>query len=287
MATPASATTFWTLANKHTDKLDRAVVSALAKEVVTGKMSWLGAKGLEVWIDERIDYGFRWPQVIQENLDRCSVFVVVMTPDSFESEWVQAELTRARRLRKPTFPLLLEGDVWLALEATHCVDVRGGKLSPARFYNGLTGVLSLGQAQRPVVGSQRERLWGELEELQRRYDNLTSRIQAVDTDLGREPDSERRLMLEERRTELAISREKTAGRMADIERQLAQVAEQEPPVQVKEPEPKAEPPKLSVRIEPTPTSKVPSRGQAPDLLIIDNPIHLELVRVPAGEFLAE
>ncbi len=32
------------LANKHTDRLDRAVVSALAKEVVTGKMSWLEAQ---------------------------------------------------------------------------------------------------------------------------------------------------------------------------------------------------------------------------------------------------
>ena len=85
----------------------------------------LEAKGLEVWIDERIDYGARWPKVIQENLDRCTAFVVVMTPNSYESEWVQAQLTRARRLRKPTFPLLLDGDVWLALEATHYVEVRG------------------------------------------------------------------------------------------------------------------------------------------------------------------
>ena len=40
----ASATTFWMLANKHTDRLDRATVSALAKDVVTGKMSWLEAQ---------------------------------------------------------------------------------------------------------------------------------------------------------------------------------------------------------------------------------------------------
>ena len=144
----------------------------------------LEAKGLEVWIDERIDYGSRWPKVIQENLDRCSAFVVVMTPDSFESEWVQAELTRARRLRKPTFPLLLDGDVWLALEATHYVEVREAKLPPSRFYNALADILSTGQAQTASSASQRERLQTELNELQRRYDNLTSRIAAVDTDLG-------------------------------------------------------------------------------------------------------
>ena len=40
--------------------------------------------------------------------------------------------------------------------------------------------------------SRREQLQIELGELQRRYDNLTMRIAAVDTDLGREMDGERR-----------------------------------------------------------------------------------------------
>lgn len=179
------------------------------------------AKGLDVWIDERIDYGARWPQAIQENLDKCAAFAVVMTPDSFESEWVQAELTRARRLRKPTFPLLLEGDVWLALEATLYVDVRGAKLPPASFYTRLREVLAVGEAQVGSSTSRREQLQLELGELQRRYDNLTLRIAAVDTDLGREMDGERRLTLEERRAELAAKRGDSIARMKQIEAQLA------------------------------------------------------------------
>lgn len=246
----------------------------------------LEAKGLEVWIDERIDYGAHWPKVIQENLDRCAAFIVVMTPDSFESEWVQAELTRAQRLRKPTFPLLLDGDIWLALEATQYVDVRGAKLPPSGFFTRLAAVLSAGQAQGPVASSQRERLLTELDELQRRFDNLTSRIRAVDTDLGRVMDSEHRLTLEERRAELAASREKATVRMAEIEALLGQIAEHEvPPVQAQESKSATKPPIPPIRTQALPSTKpAPVTPLAGDLVTIDKPIRLELIRIPAGKF---
>jgi hypothetical protein len=48
----ANATTFWLKANDHTDKLNRAQVSALAKQVIDGKLSWLEAQSrLDDWID--------------------------------------------------------------------------------------------------------------------------------------------------------------------------------------------------------------------------------------------
>ena len=85
----------------------------------------LEKKGISVWIDDRIDYGTQWPRVIQEYLDDCLAFIVIMTPRSFQSDWVQNELSRAKRKRKPIFPLLLEGDEpWLSVEATQYVDVR-------------------------------------------------------------------------------------------------------------------------------------------------------------------
>lgn len=48
----ANATTFWTLANKYTDKLDRATVSTFAKQVVAGKVTWLEAQSQ---LDDLID----------------------------------------------------------------------------------------------------------------------------------------------------------------------------------------------------------------------------------------
>jgi formylglycine-generating enzyme required for sulfatase activity len=98
----------------------------------------LGQKGFSVWIDDRIDYGTQWPRVIQEHLDDCSAFVVIMTPRSYQSNWVQNELNRAMAKGKSIFPLLLEGDdTWLSVQATQYVDVRDSGLPPERFYREL------------------------------------------------------------------------------------------------------------------------------------------------------
>ena len=75
--------------------------------------------GFAVWIDDRLDYGSQWPHELQKYLDSCEAFIVIMSPHSFASEWVQGELQRAKRKRKPVFPLLLEGEeTWLSVEST-------------------------------------------------------------------------------------------------------------------------------------------------------------------------
>lgn len=61
----------------------------------------------------------------------------------------------------------------------------------------------------------------QLAELQRQYDTLTKRIAAVVTDIGRELDSERKLVLETRRADLVAERDQIAADMAQIEQQLA------------------------------------------------------------------
>lgn len=94
--------------------------------------------GFLPWVDDRIDYGSQWPRVIQEQLDGCAAFIVIMTPRAYASDWVQNELNRAKRKRKPIIPLLLEGDEpWLSVEAIQYLDVRGGMLPPPRFYERL------------------------------------------------------------------------------------------------------------------------------------------------------
>jgi hypothetical protein len=106
----------------------------------------LQSKGLEIWIDARLDYGSQWPLELQKQLDSCEAFIVIMTPRSFASEWVQSELQRAKRKLKPIFPLLLEGDEpWLSVESTQFYDVRGGKLPDARFYSALQRVKTTSQ----------------------------------------------------------------------------------------------------------------------------------------------
>src|SRR5215208_5166586 len=98
--------------------------------------------GFEAWIDERLDYGSQWPQELQKQLDSCSAFIVIMSPRSYESDWVQSELQRARRKSKPIFPLLLEGDEpWLSVESTQYYDVRESADPDPKFTSDLKKVI--------------------------------------------------------------------------------------------------------------------------------------------------
>ena len=57
----------------------------------------LQRNGFDDWIDERLDYGSHWPHELQTRLYSCDAFILIMTPRSYASEWVQNELQRAKR----------------------------------------------------------------------------------------------------------------------------------------------------------------------------------------------
>ncbi|HHP7245355.1 MAG TPA: GUN4 domain-containing protein, partial [Elainellaceae cyanobacterium] len=104
-------------------------------QAYVGKLTQaLQEHGLPVWLDDRIDYGDTWPRVIQDHLEKCQVFLLVMSSRSEDSHWVQCELSLALELRKPIFPLLFDGRRWLSVAAIQTVDVTGGKLPPDRFF---------------------------------------------------------------------------------------------------------------------------------------------------------
>jgi hypothetical protein len=112
----------------------------------------LEQEGLSAWIDDRIDYGTQWPDIIEEHLDSSSAFVVIMTPRSHQSNWVKNELSRAQRKGKPIYPLLLEGDEpWLSVEATQYVDVRSGAMPPQDFYENLAQFIPRRKPEGPTA----------------------------------------------------------------------------------------------------------------------------------------
>src|SRR5512133_694353 len=114
----------------------------------------LQSQGFDVWIDARLDYGSHWPVELQKQLDSCDAFILIMSPHSYDSEWVQSELQRAKRKLKPIFPLLLDGDeTWLSVESTQYYDVRQGRVPDAKFFSDISNVvLPSGEqvARRPV-----------------------------------------------------------------------------------------------------------------------------------------
>lgn len=93
--------------------------------------------GFDVWIDDRIDYGDNWERTMFKAIDDCVAFLIVMTPESYESVWVQRECHHAEKRKKPPFPLLLDGEEFPRYGLTQYVNVKGGTLPPDDFYERL------------------------------------------------------------------------------------------------------------------------------------------------------
>lgn len=80
----------------------------------------------KVWIDrEGLDGGAAWEQAIDEALKECAVFVVLVSPQSNDSQWVRRETIRAEQLQKVRIPILIEGELPLRLLDIQFVDFRG------------------------------------------------------------------------------------------------------------------------------------------------------------------
>lgn len=99
-------------------------------------------RNIPVWIDDRIDYGTRWPHVIQEKIDSCKAFILVMSDNARASDWVNHELAYAQSKGKKIFPLLLKGDTWLSVASIQYVNVRNRKLPEESFYKALLEALA-------------------------------------------------------------------------------------------------------------------------------------------------
>ena len=105
---------------------DKKYASKLAKK--------LQKENFEVWIDDRINYGGQWPLAIETAIDHCEFFILIASENSYQSEWVQNEVARAKRINKKIFPLLLSGNPWLSFETIQFFDVRDEKLPNKKFY---------------------------------------------------------------------------------------------------------------------------------------------------------
>lgn len=62
---------------------------------------------IPVWLDDlALRTGDNWPQNIAEAIDKCQAMLVIISPDSMASHWVENELSLADRRDKSIFPLL-------------------------------------------------------------------------------------------------------------------------------------------------------------------------------------
>lgn len=92
--------------------------------------AFLRKKGINVWLDnEKLIPGTPiWEEEIEKAIKGALAIVVVLSPDSKESEWVRREISMADQNRKRIFPVLVRGDedtsITLRLITRQYVDLR-------------------------------------------------------------------------------------------------------------------------------------------------------------------
>lgn len=77
-------------------------------ELVFAEVKRLNELGYHVWYDEGISPGNEWTEEIANALERCSVFLVMFTPDSARSDNVQNEIDFALDDKKPCIGIYLK-----------------------------------------------------------------------------------------------------------------------------------------------------------------------------------
>jgi TIR domain len=101
----------------------------------------LRGERIPAWADDAISYGDHWEDVICQQIDTCAVFVPVMTPAAWASQWVRNEVARARQRGKPILPLLLSGDIFFGLSHVEAEDVSAGGMPRPAFVSRLHTLL--------------------------------------------------------------------------------------------------------------------------------------------------
>ncbi len=66
----------------------------------------LRAVGREIWIDKNIKAGESWPSKLQQAIENCEYFVVILSPHSVNSEYVLKEISAANSKNKIIVPVL-------------------------------------------------------------------------------------------------------------------------------------------------------------------------------------
>jgi hypothetical protein len=89
----------------------------------------LRAEGLDVWTDENLEPGTPiWQKAIASAIQNARSFVVILSPDANNSEWVTNEISYARACQRRIFPVLARGEAFesipLNLHSVQRIDIR-------------------------------------------------------------------------------------------------------------------------------------------------------------------
>jgi len=104
-----------------------------------GRLSdFLEAHGIRRWMAPgSIEPGARWDVALVGAVIDSTAMVVIMSPNSSRSKWVQEELRIAGREGLPVIPILLAGEPFESLLQYQFFDARDGQMPPQEVVNRL------------------------------------------------------------------------------------------------------------------------------------------------------
>jgi len=91
---------------------------------------YLQDKNFSPWVYQNIEQGADWKRKIKTQVETCSAFVLIMTPDAEDSRYVQGELDLAQKSGKEILPLSLDGYIFWDLTKIQAIPVQGGRMPP-------------------------------------------------------------------------------------------------------------------------------------------------------------
>lgn len=115
-----------------------------SKDKVLELVELLRSGGYDPWFDRELIVGQEWKGQLEQAIQKCEIFVYVLTPETILSEWCQWELGKALELKKPIIPILLKHvSLPKILEVYQFVDFTGGfgAQETARLMVGLASAL--------------------------------------------------------------------------------------------------------------------------------------------------
>ncbi len=107
---------------------------------VQGFAQTLMSNGVDVWWDlSSLQGGDNWTNEIPQAIENCDLCIVVLSPNSVKSEWVQKEYTYALNHQKRIIPVLYQScKIPFALVNINFIDLRG-----ANYQKGLEQIIQL------------------------------------------------------------------------------------------------------------------------------------------------
>jgi hypothetical protein len=105
---------------------------------------------LPVWLDAQLEWGARFTVEIRDRLATTPGIIVIMSPASERSEWVEREVLEGQRWGRYFLPILLRGNRHFLLATSGYFDARDGRLLGEPEINRLRALLEAGGGAAPA-----------------------------------------------------------------------------------------------------------------------------------------